>query len=260
MPLEARLSTNSCSTRRRPGKLSNVRSSRNSSSRNVAGSPAAGAGAGEEGERRVEGAARAGRRAFADRKRRRSPPPRAETVRASSPCARRRCTAPTCGRGDRAAAAAAWCGRCRIRRGAPESATATRRARQRCGVSECNEASAFAVPQRERCARRRKTDIKKRRARCQIENENIFYLTRAPSRVRDRARSIAAAIARHESFASRIVGRYESGSARRAVGRRRQRQDRRSADAAFLESSRGIRAGTTPAIPSTSTARSSSCG
>ena len=41
LPLEARLSTNSCSTRRRPGKLSNVRSSRNSSSRNVAGSPAA---------------------------------------------------------------------------------------------------------------------------------------------------------------------------------------------------------------------------
>ena len=41
LPLDARLSTNSCSTRRRPGKLSNVRSSRNSSSRNVAGSPAA---------------------------------------------------------------------------------------------------------------------------------------------------------------------------------------------------------------------------
>ena len=102
LPLEARLSTNSCSTRRRPGKLSNVRSSRNSSSRNVAGSPAARAGAGEEGERGVEGAAGAGRRAFADRKRRGRRRPRAESVRASSPCARRRSTAPTSGPADRA--------------------------------------------------------------------------------------------------------------------------------------------------------------
>ena len=35
------------------------------------------------------------------------------------------------------------------------------------------------VPQPRRCRRRRKIDIKKRRARCQIENEIFFLLTRA---------------------------------------------------------------------------------
>ena len=78
-----------------PGKLSNVRSSRNSSSRNVAGSPAAGRGRGQEtpASRRT----RRGRRPAPARRPETATRPRrrAETARASSPCARRRCTAPT---------------------------------------------------------------------------------------------------------------------------------------------------------------------
>ena len=45
--------------------------------------------------------------------------------------------------------------------------------------------------------------------------------------------------------------RYEYSRAGRAVGRRRQGQDRRSADAAFFHRRRAIRAGTTPATRST---------
>ena len=150
----------SCSTRRRPGKLSNVRSSRNSSSRNVDRLAAAVLGAGEERQRGVERGAGAGRRRLADRERRRGDDRLAETARAWSPSARRRCSSARSGRADRAAAAAASCGRCRSRRAAPECATATRRARRARDASGWCEASA--------CER---VDLKKRRARCQFENE-----------------------------------------------------------------------------------------
>ena len=58
---------------------------------------------------------------------------------------------------------------------APECATATRRAPRRCGASESSEAStcAFLTPaMRERSAK--DIDLKKRRARCQFENEKFF--------------------------------------------------------------------------------------
>ena len=80
------------------------------------------------------------------RERRRGADRRAGTARASSPSARRRCTAPRCGRADRAAAAAASCGRCRSRRAAPECGTATRRARASNAARQVCEESACAPP------------------------------------------------------------------------------------------------------------------
>ena len=118
----------------KPGKLSNVRISRNSSSSIVTGSPLPVRGAAEEVERGVERGAGAGRRRLADRERRRRDDGLAGNARASSPCARRRGRAPTSGRAVRAAAGAASCGRCRIRRRERECATATRRALPGCGV------------------------------------------------------------------------------------------------------------------------------
>ena len=88
-------------TVRRPGKLSNVRSSRNSSSRNVTGRRSAARRA-RERERRVEGLPRAGSPLPAAWGRctgtATTPAAPAGTARASSRCARRRCTAPRCGR------------------------------------------------------------------------------------------------------------------------------------------------------------------
>ena len=124
-------SSRSRSTWRRPGKLSNVRSSSTSSSRNVHGSPpgaravSKNASSASNASRAVAGAGSA--RVPRERRRRRSPP--GETARVWWRTARRRCTARRCGRAARAAAAAARCGRCRIRRARPESVKGTRRAR-----------------------------------------------------------------------------------------------------------------------------------
>ena len=174
LPLEARLSTNSCSTRRRPGKLSNVRSSRNSSSRNVAGSPALVRARAKKASVASKAPRAVVRRAFADRKR------RGRHHRAQKPfgCRRGALDVDRLRRGPAEsiaqAAAAASCGRCRNRRRAPESATATRRERKRCGASVCYEGSTCTGLNRSGGSSRRKTDIKKRRARCQIENKIFF--------------------------------------------------------------------------------------
>ena len=86
----------------------------------------------EEGQRSVERGARAAAarpRRPADSLERAIPTSqRAGSVRAWSPCVRRRCAAPTCGRFVREAAGAAWSVRCRSRQGAPGYVTVTRRA------------------------------------------------------------------------------------------------------------------------------------